>query len=636
MAEVYRARGKGADGTDYFYAVKRILPEYTRDPEIKKMFIEESRVAACLVHPSVVRVYDLATAENDELYIVMEFLEGKDLSEAIEKSEEKKQRLPIWFAIQIARDTLRALHYVTTEATDKNGRILGLIHRDISPHNIFVCFDGQVKLTDFGVAKVQESNVKTQVGITKGKLGYMSPEQLMGSPLDFRSDLYNVAILLFESITGRQLFAGASTAEFLQAMVRGIVPPIPANLQVPPELESLIRRALDRDRTKRPPTALEFERELGQIADRYGLTAQSAHVAHQMRELYGKVEPPPQLVKPMTAPQKLRSMMLAAVDAPMAAALAGPGFQPGPGWQPQPSSSGWQPQPVSSGWQPQPVSQAVFEPAPPIQQAARPQPQAPAQQASEVWQQPVSTTQQVPAPGPPGQSGYRSPYAKPQTVGPAPANVVPDDDFATIVRPIEPEARPVRQPHQRPPSRPAAPLPPDPTLPLPQPRQQVAVSARMRSMPVEVPGGTPSSSPPPPASDGRSGAFNTGTSEQTNPLVQLPSQSQSSSSRRPATVARGNARPLEALPSMPRPSAPPVPQAPPASAPVWESPSDLQQDMNDKTRIEPIPTARPAAATAPQSPQPTSTPPRAPTVQVGGSAVGVRSKRVVPLDDPKG
>jgi tRNA A-37 threonylcarbamoyl transferase component Bud32 len=325
MAEVYRARGCGADGTEYLYAVKRILPEYTRDPEIKKMFIEESRVAACLVHPSVVRVYDLTTADNDELYIVMEFLEGKDLSEAIETCGEQKKLLPIWFAIQICRDVLRALHYVTTEATDKNGRTLGLIHRDISPHNIFVCFDGQVKLTDFGVAKVQESNVKTQVGITKGKLGYMSPEQLTGAQLDFRSDLYNVGILLFESITGRQLFAGASTAEFLQAMVRGVVPPISPTLQVPPDLEALIRRALDRDRNNRPATAIEFERELGQIADRYGLTAQAAHVAHHMRELYGKAPPPP-LVKPATAPQKLRSMMLATV-APHQATAARPAPQ---------------------------------------------------------------------------------------------------------------------------------------------------------------------------------------------------------------------------------------------------------------------------------------------------------------------
>ncbi len=592
MAEVYRARGRGADGTEYLYAVKRILPEYTRDPEIKKMFIEESRVAACLVHPSVVRVYDLATGDNEELFIVMEFLEGKDLSEAIEESEKLKKPLPIWFAIQIARDVLKALHHVTTEATDKNGRVLGLIHRDISPHNIFVCFDGQVKLTDFGVAKVQESNIKTQVGITKGKLGYMSPEQLMGSPLDFRSDLYNVGILLFESITGRQLFMGASTAEFLQSMVRGIVPPIPPHLQVPPELESLIRRSLDRDRNKRPATALEFERELGQIADRYGLTAQAAHVAHQMRELFGPPAPPP-TSKPMTAPQKLKSMMLQAVpEAQMAPQVAQPqpvaqpqyAAQPvaqpqyAPQPQPQPSWQGQaQPQPQPQPYQPVPVPQPQYAPQPMAQPTAQPtaQPQ-PQPQA----QRPTSSPRPMP-PQAQAQGGYQSPYAKPQTVAPAPQGPVDDDDFATVVRPPEPIARP-----------PAQPLPAEPPS---QPRAQIAVSDPGR-----------------PATG-----------------------SQSIERRRPATVARGNARPLEAPPSVPRPTAPPTPPA--AAAPSWQDATGEipEGDFVERTRVE-APPQRPTTP-APPGPGPSTSsppsPPPQPTVQVGGGAVGVRSKRVVPLDD---
>ncbi len=602
MAEVYRARGKGADGTEYHYAVKRILPEYTRDPEIKRMFIEESRVAACLVHPSVVRVYDLATAENDELFIVMEFLEGKDLSEAIEDAEKQKKPLPIWFAIQIARDVLKALAYVTTEATDKSGRVLGLIHRDISPHKIFVCFGGQVKLTDFGVAKVQESNIKTQVGITKGKLGYMSPEQLMGSPLDFRSDLYNVGILLFESITGRQLFTGASTAEFLQSMVRGVVPPISPSLQVPPELEALIRRALDRDRTKRPVTALEFERELGVVADRYGLTATSAHVAHQMRELYGKPAPAP-LVKPVTAPQKLKSMMLAALDPPQAQAMAqAPQPQPQPQAQPQ---AQYQPQPTPQYQQPAPQPQYQAAPQPQYQPTPTPQPTYQAAQS-----QPYPPAQ-------PAQSQpYQSPYAKPQSISQAPQSAaappkaLDDDDFATVVRPPDPGSMPAPPPSAPPrvapshrqPSRPATPLPPEPVS---QPRVQVAVSARMQSL--------PSNDEP-------------GTVEMTNPMANA-----SAERRRPATVARGNARPLEAVPSVPRPAAAPPPSdplpAPPSSAQWGEATGEIPADMADRTRIEPPP-QRPVTP-------PPQQPPRPATVQVGGSAVGVRSKRVVPLDDPK-
>ena len=671
MAEVYRARGKGADGTEYLYAVKRILPEYTRDPEIKRMFIEESRVAACLVHPSVVRVYDLATTDKDDLYIVMEFLEGKDLSEAIEEAEKLGKPLPIWFAIQIARDVLRALHHVTTEATDKNGRVLGLIHRDISPHNIFVCFDGQVKLTDFGVAKVAESNIKTQVGITKGKLGYMSPEQLMGSVLDFRSDLYNVGILLFESITGRQLFSGASTAEFLQAMVRGVVPPIPAGLQVPPDLEACIRRALDRDRNKRPATALEFERELGQIAERYNLTAQSAHVAHQMRELYPKAAPPP-MAKPATAPQKLKSMMLATLDPAQGAAMAQPQLAP-----PQQAPQQQHQQPYQAPQQPAPPQQQYQAPQPQQPQYQAPQPQAqyqappqqqyqappqqqyqapPQQQQQQQYQAPPQQQQyqappqqqqpqarhsqpqanygpQAPAQQPQAQP-YVSPYAKAQSVSaplPAPvANNINDDDFATIVRPPEPGERPVRQP-----SRPATPLPPESPSSPSNPRVQVAVSARMQALP-----------------GGNDSGFESGTVELTNPLARPQPTTPSQERRRPATVARGNARPLEEVPPMPRPAAPvpahassgPVPVAAPvpapSSTPTWQESTGEMPDYGDRTRIEPAPqrpvTPPPAQPPVSQPPTPAAQPPpRQPTIQVGGSAVGVRSKRVVPLDDPK-
>ncbi len=488
MAEVYRARGRAADGTDYIYAVKRMLPEYMHDPVVRKMFIEESRIAACLVHPNVVRVYDLAYGDNDEVFIVMEFLEGKDLSEAIEQSTTAKKPLPIWFALHVAREVCRALHYVTTEATDKHGRVLGLIHRDVSPHNIFLCFNGLVKLTDFGVAKVLESDVKTQLGITKGKLGYMSPEQLMGAPLDFRSDLYNVGILLFETITGRSLFAGASHPEFLQAMVRGVVPPIPPELQVPPELESLIRRALDRDRTNRPSTPGAFERELAEIAERYGLTAQSGHIALQMRELFGA--PPPPAPPPVMAPRKLRTMMVGA------------------------DGQGASVQPV------------------PSKTSARPE-KRPASRVVELSSEPLRR----PGPGVPHET---------------PASPFGEDELATL-----------RQAHAERPERPA------------------------------------------------------GSPEQ----------------RRPATVARGNARPLES---------PPTDRAPPPVDVSFPSEATAEVGMvallgNDKvtSMTEELPNVRVRQEQPRGEALPLAPPPRPATVQIGGGATGVRSKRVVPLDEPK-
>ncbi len=495
MAEVYRARGRAADGTEYIYAVKRMLPEYMHDPVVRKMFIEESRIAACLVHPNIVRVYDLAYGDNDEIFIVMEFLEGKDLSEAIEASNTAKKPLPIWCALHIAREVCRALQYVTTEARDKDGRMLGLIHRDVSPHNIFLCFNGLVKLTDFGVAKVLESNPEnqTKLGITKGKLGYMSPEQLMGAPLDFRSDLYNIGILLFESITGRSLFSGATDAEFLQAMVRGVVPPISPELQVPPELESLIRRTLDRDRTRRPATAFEVERELAQIAERYGLTAQAGHIALQMRELFGAPAPP--APPPQTAPRKLRTVMVQSAQDAVAASHNAPSVD------------------KSSAKTRRPASRVV----------------------------PLATS----APDT-GTSTAAPPAATP------PASPFNEDDLETIRQP---------PPASRPPDR-----------------------------------------------------------------------------RRPATVARGNARPLEDA-WVDRAPPPPIDSSYPSEATVEYGNLIGQAEQKVPSMTEELPTMRvheggPVGAEQ-TGDLPRAPPPRQPTVQIGGGTTGVRSKRVVPLDEPK-
>lgn len=285
MAEVYRARATDERGRVWHYAVKRILPELIEDPEMLRMFIEEQRVAACLVHENIVRVYDVAHAEKEH-FIVMEFLEGKDLHAAIEAANARKRTLPVWLAIHVAREVCKALHHATTEAKDKSGRVLGLIHRDISPHNIFLCRDGQVKLTDFGVARVETAEVRTRAGIIKGKFGYMSPEQLMAGPLDFRSDLYNVGILLYEMLTARRLFYGETATQFVAAMMLNEVPPLDKRLLVPAELDALMRRSLARKREERPASPLAFEKELAAIADRYDLAATRAHMASELQGLF--------------------------------------------------------------------------------------------------------------------------------------------------------------------------------------------------------------------------------------------------------------------------------------------------------------------------------------------------------------
>jgi serine/threonine protein kinase len=293
MAEVYKARADDASGRSWFYAVKRMLPELLRDPEMMRMFIEEQRIAACLEHDNIVRVYDVARAEGSETFIVMEFLEGRDLAEVIGAADEQKRAIPVWFAIHVARELLKALHYASREARDKSGRLLGLIHRDVTPHNVFITRNGNVKLTDFGVARVDTATVKTQAGVIKGKFGYMSPEQLAAKPLDHRSDLYNVGIVLFETITNTNLFSGTTPTQFVASMMRNEVPPFSPSLHVPPELDGLVRRALDRAPSERPTTALAFESELAAIARRYSLGAGAEHVAYEMAAIFPELRAPP-------------------------------------------------------------------------------------------------------------------------------------------------------------------------------------------------------------------------------------------------------------------------------------------------------------------------------------------------------
>lgn len=285
MAEVYRARGLGSDGRAYNYAVKRILPGLMHDARIREMFVEEARVATCLEHQNIVRVYDLATSPDDSLFLVMEFLEGFDLQTVLDSAIERSVRLPIWLAVQVAREVLRALTYLSERATDRAGALLRLVHRDISPHNVFICADGNVKLTDFGVAKTTTSEQKTQAGVTKGKLGYMSPEQLNGSEVDHRSDLYNVGILLYEMIAGESLFHGDSTAQLVKAMMRNVLPPFAPEIGVPPELQTLVAVALQRERELRPQSAQAFGVDLERIAARHRLDAHAGHIAQWLRDL---------------------------------------------------------------------------------------------------------------------------------------------------------------------------------------------------------------------------------------------------------------------------------------------------------------------------------------------------------------
>lgn len=262
MAEVYEATGIATDGAPIRVCIKKILPHLTQDRASTSMFMDEARLASTLHHPNIVQVYDLCVSQEQEYFIVMEYVDGVDVSRLLKRSRASKTPVPIPVTVRIVQEVCRALRYAH-EKTDELGRSMRIIHRDISPQNILVSKAGDVKLTDFGIAKSSIVMTTTAVGLLKGKYGYMSPEQARGEPLDHRSDLFNVGIILYELLVGRRCFKGANDFETLELMRNATVTP-PRQLEpgLSVELEQVVMTALARHPRDRYQTADALERAI--------------------------------------------------------------------------------------------------------------------------------------------------------------------------------------------------------------------------------------------------------------------------------------------------------------------------------------------------------------------------------------
>ncbi len=203
MAEVYLARRAGPHGFQKLVAVKRILPQLARDLDFVAMFVDEARMCARLAHPNIVQVFDFGEHE-EELYMAMEYVDGTTGARLIRAAAGANEELPLEVSLHVALSILRGLEYAHA-AKDDHGRPLHLVHRDVSPGNVLIDRTGAVKLTDFGIARATEFERRTDAGQLKGKLGYMSPEQVVGKELDARSDLFTLGIVLAEMITLRTM-----------------------------------------------------------------------------------------------------------------------------------------------------------------------------------------------------------------------------------------------------------------------------------------------------------------------------------------------------------------------------------------------------------------------------------------------
>jgi tetratricopeptide (TPR) repeat protein len=255
MAEVFVARKRGAQGTFKVLVVKRILPSFGHSRRFKAMFIEEAQLATRLNHPNVVQVYELLDAGDEGHILAMEHVEGLDLGALMSAARQAKTPIGAWLSAWIVSEAAKGLHYAH-EKKDEQGAPLEIVHRDVSPQNVLLSFEGSVKITDFGIASVRMT--EEQEGVIKGKFGYMSPEQARGERVDRRSDLYALGVILWECVTGRPLHGGLGGEALLDMVRSGIVePPSVYAPDVPPELEAIIMKLLSKERESRYATGKE-------------------------------------------------------------------------------------------------------------------------------------------------------------------------------------------------------------------------------------------------------------------------------------------------------------------------------------------------------------------------------------------
>ena len=285
MAELYKAKRTGVEGFQKIVAIKKILPHLADDEEFITMFADEAKLAAQLNHPNIIHIYDLGKIQAGGYFIAMEYVDGRDLR-AIQKSgRELGAPLPVPLAVYIASKVASALDYAHRRR-DAEGHDLHIVHRDVSPQNILISYEGDIKLCDFGIAKATSKASQTQSGALKGKLQYMSPEQAWAKPIDRRSDLFSLGVVLHELLTGDRLFRGDTDIQVLEKVrTAEVIPPSRMNPEVPKNLDGVVLRCLAKDPEERYANASDLLRDLDSVLYSYTPAPGSADVAIYLHRL---------------------------------------------------------------------------------------------------------------------------------------------------------------------------------------------------------------------------------------------------------------------------------------------------------------------------------------------------------------
>jgi serine/threonine protein kinase len=293
MAEIFLAKQTGISGFERMLVIKRILPHLAENKEFITMFLDEARIAAQLNHPNVVQIYDLGRLptegqgrHQDSYYIAMEYIHGEDIRKIYNQEVQRSARIPFEYASHIIGQAAAGLDYAHRKV-DINGQALGLVHRDISPQNLLVTYDGHIKIVDFGVAKAANKMAQTRSGVLKGKYSYMSPEQAQGMKIDSRTDIFALAVVLYEITCGVRLFKRENELETLHAVIAcEVTPPSKLDPGYPAELEKIVMKALSKNPARRYQAAGDFARDLDEYSQSVSKALTARDVAGYMQDLF--------------------------------------------------------------------------------------------------------------------------------------------------------------------------------------------------------------------------------------------------------------------------------------------------------------------------------------------------------------
>jgi len=285
MAEIFLARQEGVEGFEKTICIKRIRPHLSSQVSFVRMFLNEAKLAAQLNHPNIVQIFDLGRI-GESYFIAMEFISGRDMSRCIPKAEKVGIHFPLVYALKVVTSVCEGLYFAHNR-TDAYGKPLNIVHRDITPENVMVSFNGTVKVLDFGIAKATSQLEQTRAGEIKGKLSYMSPEQCMGKPLDHRSDIFSLGVVAYEWVTGYKLFTGENEMAILKSIIDGkIYPPSYFKEDVPEPVERILMKALEKDREKRYQSAWDLQYDIDQFLGTQEFQPSNIHLSNFMKQLF--------------------------------------------------------------------------------------------------------------------------------------------------------------------------------------------------------------------------------------------------------------------------------------------------------------------------------------------------------------